>query len=119
MQKICLQEKLERIEGHWDPHIVAELNGQKVMLARLQGEFVWHRHDQEDELFYVLQGVLDIEFRDRTETLHPGEMLVVPQGVEHRPVAHGEVQVMLFEPLTTRNTGDVENERTVPRPRRI
>lgn len=119
MNKIDVAGKLAAIDQHWDPRIVAELNGQKVMLAKLQGEFVWHSHEHEDELFFVLYGELQIEFRDRTETLNPGEMLVVPRGVEHRPVAREEVHVMLFEPLSTVNTGDVENERTVRQPKRI
>ncbi len=119
MQKITVSKKLDAITEHWDPHIVAELNGQKVMLAKLLGEFVWHQHENEDELFYVLSGILTIEFRDRVEVLNPGEMIVVPRGVEHRPVARDEVHLMLFEPGTTINTGNVENEKTLREPKRI
>lgn len=119
MQKINVSEKLDAITEHWDPRIVAELNGQKVMLAKLLGEFVWHQHENEDELFYVLSGSLTIEFRDRVEVLNPGEMIVVPRGVEHRPVARHEVHLMLFEPSATVNTGNVENEKTIREPKRI
>jgi mannose-6-phosphate isomerase-like protein (cupin superfamily) len=92
--------------------VVAELNNQHIKLVKLRGEFVWHKHDHEDELFYVVKGVLKIEFHDRTEVLHENEMLVVPRGVEHKPVADNEVWVVLFEPATTLNTGNVSNERT-------
>lgn len=119
MQKINVSEKLAAITEHWDPRIVAELNGQKVMLAKLLGEFVWHQHKNEDELFYVLSGSLTIEFRDRVEVLNPGEMMVVPRGVEHRPVAREEVHLLLFEPGATINTGNVENEKTILEPKRI
>jgi mannose-6-phosphate isomerase-like protein (cupin superfamily) len=117
--KIVVSEKLDAIAGFWEPGIIAELNGQKVMLAKLLGEFVWHHHEHEDELFYVLSGKLTLEFRDRTEVLGPGEMLVVPRGVEHRPVAREEVHLMLFEPASTINTGNVENGKTVRDPPRI
>lgn len=119
MRKVTVSEKLDAIREYWDPHIVAELNGQKVMLAKLLGEFVWHQHEHEDELFYVIGGTLTIEFRDRVEILNPGEMLIVPRGVEHRPVAHDEVHLMLFEPGSTLNTGNVENEKTIREPKRI
>jgi len=112
MDKINLSEKLSLFNDHWNPRIVAELNRQHVKLAKLKGEFVWHRHAEEDELFYVLSGILNIEFRDRTIVLHPGEMLVVPAGVEHRPVASEEVSVLLFEPAGTVNTGEVRNNQT-------
>ncbi|MCL7971781.1 MAG: cupin domain-containing protein [marine benthic group bacterium] len=107
---------LARIPDCWNPRIVAELNGQHVKLARLQGEFVWHRHEHEDELFLVLDGTLRMEFRDRSLVLDPGELVVVPRGTEHRPVAEDEVRVLLFEPVGTLNTGDAEDERTVERP---
>ena len=106
---INIAEKTALIRDHWNPRIVAELNGQHVKLAKLLGEFIWHRHDAEDELFYVLDGILEMEFRDRTETLRSGEMIVVPRGVEHRPVAREEVTIMLFEPASTMNTGDQED----------
>ena len=119
LQKVNLAEKLSRFDEAWSPRIVAELNGQEVRLAKLRGEFVWHHHDTEDELFLVLEGRLRMELRDRTILLEPGEMLVVPRGVEHRPVAEGEVHVLLFEPAATLNTGNVRDERTVERPERL
>jgi mannose-6-phosphate isomerase-like protein (cupin superfamily) len=99
--------------------VVAELNGQQVKLAKLMGTFVWHHHELEDELFLVLRGELRIEFRDGEVVLGPGEMLVVPRGVEHRPHADSEVEVMLFEPASTVNTGNVRDERTIGNPERI
>jgi mannose-6-phosphate isomerase-like protein (cupin superfamily) len=119
MQKVNLAEKLGRITERWSPRIVGELNGQHVKLAKLEGEFVWHRHAGEDELFLVLQGHLDIHLRERVVGLDPGELFIVPRGVEHKPVAAGEVHVLLFEPASTLNTGDVRNERTVESPERI
>lgn len=112
MDAINLLSKLSRIHDHWNPRIVAELNGQHVKLVKFQGEFVWHRHDNEDELFYVVRGEFRMEFRDRSVTVREGELIVVPRGVEHRPVAETEVDVMLFEPASTLNTGNVQNERT-------
>ena len=112
MEKINLDQKLSLFSDHWNPRIVGELNGQYVKLAKLMGEFVWHRHEQEDELFYVVKGKLRMEFRDRIVEIEPGEMIVVPKGVEHKPVAVEEVHVMLFEPASTLNTGNIENERT-------
>ena len=112
MEKINLDQKLSLFSDHWNPRIVGELNGQHVKLAKLKGEFVWHRHEQEDELFYVVKGKLRMEFRDRIVEIEPGEMIVVPKGVEHKPVAVEEVHVMLFEPASTLNTGNIENERT-------
>jgi mannose-6-phosphate isomerase-like protein (cupin superfamily) len=116
VDKINLNEKFGRFDAHWQPKIVAELNGQYVKLAKLQGEFVWHHHAQEDELFLVVQGRLTIQFHDGVVTLGPGEMIVVPGGVEHRPVADEEVWVMLLEPKSTLNTGNVASERTVEDP---
>jgi mannose-6-phosphate isomerase-like protein (cupin superfamily) len=112
MEKVNVAEKLARISDHWNPRIAGELNGQHVKLAKLLGEFVWHTHAHEDELFFVIRGALDIELRDRTVTLREGELLVVPRGVEHRPIAREEVEVMLFEPAGTVNTGEVESELT-------
>ena len=109
MQKINLAERFSRITEHWRPKIVAELNGRVVRLVKVRGEFVWHRHAGEDELFYVVRGRLRIDFRDGPVTLGPGEMLVVPRGVEHRPVAEEECEMLLFEPAEVRNTGDVEH----------
>lgn len=112
MDKVDLQEKLASFSDHWNPRIVAELNGQHVKLVKFQGPFVWHHHDDEDELFLVVKGRFRMEFRDRDVWLEEGEFLVVPRGVEHRPVADEEVAVMLFEPASTVNTGNVEEERT-------
>jgi mannose-6-phosphate isomerase-like protein (cupin superfamily) len=106
MTKINISEKLALFSDHWNPRIVAELNGQHVKLVKFQGEFVWHKHDHEDEMFLVINGKFSMEFRDKTVELHAGEFIVVPRGVEHRPVAKEEVSVMLFEPATTLNTGD-------------
>lgn len=116
---VNLSEKLSRIQDYWDPKVVGELNGQEVKLARVRGEFIWHQHENEDELFLVLKGVLRLEFRDGAVTLGPGEMHIVPRGVEHRPVAEEEVHLLMFEPASTLNTGNVRNERTVERPERI
>lgn len=112
MQTINIESKLSLFSDYWNPRIVGELNGQHVKLVKLKGEFVWHHHDHEDELFLVVKGVLKMEFRDRTEIIRQGEMIIVPKGVEHRPVGDEEVHVMLFEPATTLNTGNVKNERT-------
>lgn len=112
MEKVNLAEKLSLFSEHWSPKIVGELNGQQVKLAKLKGEFVWHKHDLEDELFFVVQGKLKMEFRDKSVLIHENEFLIVPKGVEHRPVAEEEVSVMLFEPASTLNTGDTQNERT-------
>jgi mannose-6-phosphate isomerase-like protein (cupin superfamily) len=112
MPAINLDAKLAQFTDHWNPRIVAELNGQHVKLAKLQGAFIWHHHDAEDELFLVLRGTLRMQFRDGEVAIRPGEFLVVPRGVEHRPVADEEVHVLLFEPATTLNTGNVRNERT-------
>lgn len=106
---VNIADKLGQIESFWDPRRIASLNGQDVRLARLKGEFVWHAHEAEDELFLVLSGQLRMEFRDRVELLGPGELLVVPRGVEHRPVAEDEVAVLLFEPSSTINTGDADS----------
>jgi mannose-6-phosphate isomerase-like protein (cupin superfamily) len=119
MEKVSLAAKLALFPTHWDPKIVAELNGQHVKVVKLLGEFVWHRHEAEDELFLVLKGRLAMEFRDRTVTLDEGELIVVPRGVEHRPVAAEEVHVLLFEPAGTVNTGTAGGERTVAAPERI
>ena len=108
--KIVLSDHLAAIREPWRPRVVASLNGQEVKLAKLKGAFVWHHHEHEDELFLCLKGTLKIEFRDRTVTLAPGEAIVVPRGVEHRPVADDEVEVLLFEPAGVRNTGNVVHE---------
>ncbi|MGV3527374.1 MAG: cupin domain-containing protein [Flavisolibacter sp.] len=112
MQKVNLEEKFSMFSEQWSPKIVAELNGQQVKLAKLQGEFIWHSHEAEDEMFLVVKGKLKLLFRDGEVELNEGEMLVVPKGVEHKPVADKEVMVMLFEPASTVNTGEVVNEKT-------
>ena len=119
MVGLDLREKFAAIDEHWSPRLVAELNGQHVKLVKVRGEFVWHHHDREDEMFLVHRGRFRMEFRDRTVDLGPGEMIVVPRGVEHRPVADDEVEVVLFEPAGTLNTGNVIGERTVHEPARI
>jgi mannose-6-phosphate isomerase-like protein (cupin superfamily)/GrpB-like predicted nucleotidyltransferase (UPF0157 family) len=117
--KVNIREKLALFHDHWSPKIVGELNGQHVKLVKFQGEFVWHKHDHEDELFLVMKGRFRMEYRDRNVWLEEGEFLIVPKGVEHRPVAEEEVHVLLFEPAGTLNTGDVRDERTVQEPERI
>ncbi len=112
MDKVNLAEKLGSFAEHWQPRIVGELNGQHVKVVKLQGEFVWHHHESEDELFLVLRGALTIQLRDRDVHLGEGEFFIVPRGVEHRPVAAEEAHVLLFEPASTLNTGNVRNERT-------
>ena len=112
VKKINIDQKLSLFNDHWNPRIIGELNKQHVKLAKIKGEFIWHKHDHEDEMFLVLKGNLKIEFRDRIETIHENEIIIVPKGVEHRPIAEEEVSIMLFEPATTINTGDLDNERT-------
>lgn len=116
MNKINLDQKLSLIMDHWNPHIAAELNGQYVKLVKFQGPFTWHHHENEDELFLVVKGRFRMEYREaETEQsiwIEPGEMIVVPRGVEHRPVADDECEVLLFEPVSTLNTGNTENELT-------
>lgn len=113
MDKINVHDKLARIADHWNPRIVGELNGQHVKLVKFQGEFVWHDHAAEDEFFMVLRGSFRMEFRDKTVELHEGDFIIVPRGVEHRPVAEQEVEVMLFEPAAIKHTGEVESDLTV------
>jgi mannose-6-phosphate isomerase-like protein (cupin superfamily) len=119
MERINLAEKFAKFSTHWDPKIVADLNGQQVKLAKFQGAFDWHQHDHEDELFWVVKGSFVMEFRDKKVELHEGEILVVPRGVEHRPVAEHEVHVVLFEPASTLNTGNVVSEKTKQELQRI
>ena len=111
-EKVNIAEKLALFDDHWSPKIVGELNGQYVKLVKLLGEFVWHRHDEEDELFLVVEGRFRMEFRDRRVWVERGEFIVVPRGVDHRPVAEEEAHVMLFEPASTLNTGGVRSELT-------
>jgi mannose-6-phosphate isomerase-like protein (cupin superfamily) len=112
MDKVNLREKLARIGDHWNPRIVGELNGQHVKVVKFQGEFVWHDHKDEDEMFLVLRGGFRMDFRDRGIELSEGEFLIVPRGVEHRPVAEREVEVLLFEPAVIKHTGDVDSPLT-------
>lgn len=112
MDRINLLEKFNLFAEHWSPKIIGELNGQQVKLAKLKGAFFFHRHDNEDELFFVMRGKLKMEFRDKTVEINEGEMIIVPRGVEHKPVADEEVWIMLFEPASTLNTGNIVNERT-------
>ena len=119
MEKVNLAEKFGLFEEYWSPKIVGELNGQQVKLVKVLGEFDWHHHESEDELFMVVKGDMRIELRDQALHLGEGEFLVVPRGVEHRPVAEREAHVLLFEPASTLNTGNVRTEKTVQRPERI
>jgi mannose-6-phosphate isomerase-like protein (cupin superfamily) len=113
MRKINLSEKFAAFDDHWSPKVVGELNGQQLKLAKFQGSFVWHHHDDEDELFLVHRGRFQMELRDEVIELGPGDLVIVPRGVEHRPVADEEVEVVLFEPASTLNTGNIRNERTL------
>jgi len=112
MEKVNLDQKLSLFSDYWNPRIAGELNGQQIKLVKFKGEFVWHKHDHEDELFFVVKGNFNMEFRDKTVTINENEFLIVPKGVEHRPVAEQEVSVMLFEPATTLNTGDAISDMT-------
>ncbi|MFT6808443.1 MAG: mannose-6-phosphate isomerase-like protein (cupin superfamily) [Saprospiraceae bacterium] len=113
MQKVNIDQKFAQFQDLWSPKIIGALNGQEVKLAKVQGEFIWHSHADEDELFYIIKGTLIMEFRDRSEILLEGEMIIVPKGVEHRPVAEEEVWILLFEPAQTKHTGEVEHELSV------
>jgi mannose-6-phosphate isomerase-like protein (cupin superfamily) len=124
MQKVNLQNKLAAFTDHWSPKIVGELNGQEVKLVKFQGEFVWHHHDHEDELFLVLRGAFRMDYKDdsgaeRALEICEGEFVIVPRGVSHRPVADQEVQLMLFEPAGTLNTGNVREHRTIEKLQRV
>jgi mannose-6-phosphate isomerase-like protein (cupin superfamily) len=112
MDKVNIEEKLSLFQDYWNPRIVGELNDQQVKLVKFQGEFVWHKHDHEDEMFYVIEGSFKMEFRDKIVEINEKEFLIVPKGVEHKPVAENEVSVMLFEPGSTLNTGNIQNELT-------
>jgi mannose-6-phosphate isomerase-like protein (cupin superfamily) len=116
IKKINLSAKLALLNDHWSPRIVGELNGQLVKLVKFQGEFLWHHHDDEDEMFLVVKGRFRMEFRDRHIWLEEGEFIVVPRQVEHRPIADQEAHVLLFEPASTLNTGNVRTERTIEKP---
>lgn len=112
MDKVNLLQKFSLFTEQWSPKIVGELNGQHIKLAKVEGPFIWHQHEIEDELFLIVKGTLHMEFRDETIILNEGEFLIVPRGVEHRPVANEEVWILLFEPVTTLNTGNVVDEKT-------
>ena len=119
MEKVNLAQKFSLFASLWDPKIVGELNGQHVKLVKFRGPFVWHRHENEDELFLVHKGRFTMEFREGSVPVEEGEFIIVPRGTEHRPVAAEEVEVVLFEPTSTVNTGDVQSERTVREPERL
>jgi mannose-6-phosphate isomerase-like protein (cupin superfamily) len=119
MEKINLAEKFNLVKQYWSPKIIGELNDSYVKAVKLKGEFIWHHHDQEDELFLVVKGSLRIRFRDRDVRLEEGEFLIVPKGVDHLPIAEQEAHIVLLEPKTTLNTGNVTNERTVAELERI
>lgn len=112
IEKVNIREKFNLFQEYWTPKILGELNGQSVKAVKMLGEFVWHRHEHEDEMFLVTKGLLKMEFRDRSVEVGEGEFIIVPRQTEHRPVAENEVQILLFEPATTLNTGNVINERT-------
>jgi mannose-6-phosphate isomerase-like protein (cupin superfamily) len=112
MQKVNLKEKFSKFTEHWQPKIVGELNGQYIKLVKFKGEFDWHHHENEDEMFMVISGSFDLEFRDHTVTLGEGEFFIVLKGVEHRPVAKEEASVLLFEPAATLNTGNITSDKT-------
>jgi len=112
MKKINILSKYNEFDAHWSPHCIAELNGQKVLIAKVKGEFVWHSHKDEDELFHVIKGKLRMEYRDRSVDVLPGEIIIVPKGVEHRPYADEETLILLFEPISTKHTGDLVSDVT-------
>lgn len=112
MDKVNIADKFSQFHDYYNPRIVGELNGQHVKATKLKGEFIWHHHDHEDELFLVVKGKLKMALRDKTIEINEGEFLIVPRGVEHKPIAEEEVQILLFEPASTLNTGNIENERT-------
>ena len=114
--KINLAQQLSAFDETWSPRVVGELNGQLVKIAKIQGEFVWHHHEAEDEFFLVLKGRMKIHLRDRVVSLREGECFIVPRGVEHKPAAEDTGDILLFEPAATRNTGNVTNERTIEPP---
>lgn len=119
IKKINLKEKLAKFSDHWSPKIIGQLNHQLVKVAKLQGEFVWHSHENEDELFMVIDGSFTMELRDRNIEVREGELIIIPRGTEHRPVAKKEVSILLFEPNTLINTGEVRNQLTVENPDHI
>ena len=119
MEKVNLADKLAKVSGYWSPKIVGQVNDSHVKVVKFQGEFIWHHHDNEDEMFLVVKGTMRMCFHDREVVVREGEFIIVPRGVEHKPVAEDEVHVVLFEPKSTLNTGNVRNERTLPELERI
>ena len=119
MKTVNIARKFSQFDEHWSPKILGEINESYVKAVRFQGQFVWHHHDNEDEMFLVVEGRMRMKFRDHEEVVSPGEFIIVPRGVEHLPVADEETQVLLFEPKSTLNTGNVTNERTLPQLERI
>jgi len=115
MEVVNINQKFSLFSEHWSPKIIGQLNGQDVKLAKVKGEFVWHDHKNEDELFYIIKGTLKIEFRNKMITLNQGEMLIIPKGVEHKPIADEEVWVLLFEPSNIKHTGEVKHKLTKER----
>ena len=119
IEKINIADKFSLFSAHWTPKIVGELNGQHIKLVKFAGEFVWHKHGDEDEMFMVIQGEFEMHLRDKIVELKQGDLIIIPRGTEHKPVALNEVQVMLFEPATTLNTGDKVGKLTVDKPERL
>jgi len=119
MQVIAPQQLMSQVTEYWQPMIIGELNGQVVKIARLNGEFIFHHHENEDEMFYVLKGTLRIEFPETSREVNQGEFIIIPRGIEHKPVAREDVEIMLFEPASTVNTGNIVNERTISSPKTL
>lgn len=109
LEKVNLAEKFAQFSDHWNPRVVGELNGQQVKIAKFLGPFEWHHHEQEDEFFLVIKGAFEMHLRDKVVTLKPGEFMIVPRGVEHKPVANQEAEVLMFEPASTVNTGNLQD----------
>ncbi len=119
MDKVNIAEKFQKVSYYWEPGIIGSLNGQHVKIAKIKGEFIWHSHENEDELFLVIKGRIIIRLQDREIELHEGELFIVPRGVEHQPYAPEEAQILMFEPAGTLNTGNIQNERTVGQPKNL
>lgn len=119
MNKVNIRDQLKLINNYWNPIIVGELNGQMVKLVKIKGEFVMHHHEKEDEMFLVLDGEFQMDYGDRLETIKKGEFVIVPRGIDHRPIAREEAHILLFEPATVLNTGNIRNEMTVDNPKKL
>jgi len=119
IEKVNIEEKLTKVNDYWKPRVIGELNGQQVKVTKLKGEFVWHKHDSEDEMFFIIKGELEMQLRDGSINIKPGEFIIIPKGMEHRPVARDEVHLILFEPASTLNTGNVRNDFTKEKLERI